>query len=161
MTTEVITDLELRAALPGDVETIARFVRELALAEDFPGPVTATPADVRQVLFGPNAFASALIVQTAGQPIGFALYYPTYSTITGRRGLHLEDLYIAEPHRGRGLGERVLRRLAAEAHRDGGRLEWWVLRENTPAQRFYRRLGAREVNEIAVWRLAPGQSATT
>ncbi|WP_232668351.1 GNAT family N-acetyltransferase [Pseudonocardia sp. TRM90224] len=143
----------LRDATPDDVDTIARFIRELAAAEDFPGAVTSTASDVHEVLFGPEAFARAVVVELDGVPVGFALHHATFSTITGRRGVHLEDLYIVEQHRGRGLGELVMRELAARARRHGGRLDWWVLRTNEAGLRFYRRLGAREAEEITVCHL--------
>lgn len=145
----------LRDANPGDVETIARFIRELAAAEDFPGAVTSTPADVHDVLFGPEAFAQALLVDIDDVPAGFAFYHATFSTITGRRGLHLEDLYVEERYRGYGVGSLIVRHLTEQARRHGGRLDWWVLRSNAAGQRFYRRLGAQEADEIAVWRLTP------
>ena len=145
----------LREARPADVATIARFVRDVAIEEDFPGAVSSTADDLHQILFGADAFARALVVDIAGTLVGFALSYPTYSTVSGRRGLHLEDLFISEGHRREGLGERLIRHLAAEAHRGGGRLEWWVLHTNTAAHRFYRRLGAREVEEVGVRRLDP------
>ncbi|MGC4943521.1 GNAT family N-acetyltransferase [Kribbella sp. DT2] len=99
------------------------------------------------------------IGQVPGRTRG-ALTYPTYSTITGRPGVHLEGLFIAETHRGRGWGEQVLKELADQARRDGGRLERWVLRTNEAAHRFYRRPGAREVAEIGVWRLEPAGEPT-
>ena len=88
-----------------------------------------------------------------GSPAGFALYYPTYSTIVGRPGIHLEDLYVSAEFRGAGVGQVLLARLAESAHARGGRLEWWVLRTNEPALRFYRRLAARGLDEIEVMRL--------
>ncbi len=160
MTNDLAPDIAgtavLRDAGPDDVETIVRFIRELAEVEDFPGAVTATAADVHGVLFGQDAFARAVLVEIDGEPVGFAFHHPTFSTITGRRGVHLEDLYIDERYRGHGLGELVMHHLTAEARRDGGRLDWWVLHTNDGGKRFYRRLGAREADEVAVWRLDPG-----
>ena len=57
-------------------------------------------------------------------------------------------------HRGAGLGLVLLAHLARVAvQRDCARLEWWVLRTNDPALRFYRRLHARGLDEIEVMRL--------
>lgn len=146
--------LELRPATLGDVETLHRFVVELAEVEQFPGDVTAQPEDLARALFGPDAVAEAVIASIGGQPAGFALYYPTYSTVLGRPGLHLEDLYVRPQHRNFGLGLRLLTHLAQVAVERGcGRLEWWVLRTNDPALRFYRRLHARGLDEIEVMRL--------
>lgn len=151
---DVPATCEVRPARAEDIPRIAQFIRDLAAVESFPGAVTANESDLETVLFGADAFARALMVQVAGEAAGFALYYPTYSTVTGRRGVHLEDLYVTERFRGRALGELLMRRLADLAWGTGGRLEWWVLQSNIDALRFYRRLGARDVSEIAVWRLA-------
>lgn len=82
------------------------------------------------------------------------MYYSSYSTIVGRPGLHLEDLYVGAKHRGAGIGLALLVHLAGEAVGRGcGRLEWWVLRSNDSALRFYRRLRARGLDEIEVMRV--------
>lgn len=146
-------DLTLRPAVPADVETLHRFVVELAATEEFPGEVTARPDDLAAALFGSEPMAAAIVAEIGGVPAGFALYYPTYSTIVGRSGIHLEDLFVADEFRGAGIGQQLLARLAELAVARGGRLEWWVLRTNEPALRFYRRLAARGLDEIEVMRL--------
>jgi GNAT superfamily N-acetyltransferase len=144
----------IRPARPDDVDVLHRFVVELAETEQFPGEVTAQPADLTAALFGPGAVAEAVLATVDGQPAGFALFYPTYSTVLGRPGIHLEDLYVRPEHRGSGLGRALLAHLAELAVRRGGaRLEWWVLHTNDPALRFYARLHARALDEIAVMRL--------
>jgi GNAT superfamily N-acetyltransferase len=144
----------LRPARPADVDLLHRFVVELAETEEHPEPVTATPGDLRRALFGMHPVAEAVVAEVAGEPAGFALHYPTYSTVRGRPGLHLEDLYVRPEHRGSGLGQVLVAHLARLAvDRGCARLEWWVLRTNDPALRFYARLHAREVEEIAVLRL--------
>ncbi|MGQ0839077.1 GNAT family N-acetyltransferase [Actinokineospora sp.] len=146
--------LVIRPAEPGDVEVVHRFIVELADAEQFPEPVSARPRDVAEALFGPRPHAEAVLATIDGTPVGFALFYATYSTVVGRAGLRLEDLYVRPEHRGDGLGQALLAHLAELAVQRGcARLEWWVLRTNEPALRFYRRLRAREVDEIAVMRL--------
>jgi GNAT superfamily N-acetyltransferase len=143
----------IRAAEPDDVDVLHEFIVALAKDEDFPGPVTARPQDVAGALFGPQPVAEAVLAIIDGQPAGFALFYPTYSTISGRQGIHLEDLYVRPEHRGSGLGRQILAHLARLATQRNGRLEWWVLRTNEPALRFYARLQARELQEITVQRL--------
>jgi GNAT superfamily N-acetyltransferase len=144
----------IRPAEPGDVDVLHRFIVELAEAEDFPGAVTAEPQNVAEALFGARPVAEAVVATIGGEPVGFALFYPTYSTIVGRPGIHLEDLYVRPEHRGSGLGQKLLAHLAELAlSRGGGRLEWWVLRTNEPALRFYRRLRARGLDEIEIMRL--------
>ncbi len=143
---------QIRSAGPEDIGVLHRFIVELAEAEQFPGDVTASPDDLRRALFGEATVAEAVLA-TSGEPVGFALHYPSYSTITGRRGVHLEDLYVSAEHRGAGIGLALLAHLARTAEKRGGRLEWWVLRTNDPALRFYRRLDARGLDEIEIMRL--------
>ncbi len=146
--------LIIRTAEAGDVDVLHRFVVELAEAEAFPGPVLARPRDLARVLFGERPVAEAVVAVVDGDPAGFALFYPTYSTILGRPGLHLEDVYVRPEHRGDGLGRALLAHLAALAVERGcARLEWWVLRTNEPALRFYDRLRARPLDELDVLRL--------
>jgi GNAT superfamily N-acetyltransferase len=145
---------KIRPAEPGDIDVLHRFIVELAEAEDFPGTVTARPEDLAAALFGPDPAVEAIVATVGEQPVGCALFYSTYSTIVGRPGIHLEDLYVSPRHRGAGLGQALLAHLAGLAERRGcARLEWWVLRTNEPALRFYRRLHARGLDEIEVMRL--------
>jgi ribosomal protein S18 acetylase RimI-like enzyme len=144
----------IRPAIPSDVDVLHRFIVELAETEEFPGEVTARPADLGQALFGPQPRAEAVVAIVREQPAGFALFYSTYSTIVGRPGIHLEDLYIRPEYRGDGLGQELFGHLARlTLERGGARLEWSVLHTNVAALRFYRRLRARAVDEIAIMRI--------
>lgn len=144
----------VRPAHPDDVETLHRFVVELAEAESFPGDVQAKPIDLADAMFGPRPIAEAVVATVDERPVGVAIFYPTYSTILGRQGIHLEDLYVEHAFRGHGIGQALLAHLARlAADRDCARLEWWVLRTNEHAIRFYERLRARGLDEIEVMRL--------
>jgi GNAT superfamily N-acetyltransferase len=99
--------------------------------------------------------------RTEPQPIGepgrivaYAVFFPTYSTFLARPTLFLEDIFVHPDARGRGLAEEILRRLAALAIERGcGRFEWMVLDWNEPAQRLYRRIGARHLDTWQLFRL--------
>ncbi len=144
----------VRPATPDDAATMLRFIRELAAYEREPDAVETTEPMLRDALFGASPAAEALIAERDGQSIGFALFFHTFSTWTGRRGLWLEDLYVTPEARGSGAGAALLRALAGLAlDRDCPRLEWTVLDWNTPALDFYRAKGAVPQDEWTTQRV--------
>ncbi|MCU1600598.1 MAG: GCN5-related N-acetyltransferase [Frankiales bacterium] len=147
----------IRSATPYDVPILLQLVQELAAYEKEPDAVRATEVDLQAALFGPDPSASAHVAELDGQVVGFALWYPTFSTWTGRPGLWLEDLFVRPEARGAGLGKALLVELARLCvERGWTRFEWWVLDWNEPAQGFYRSLGARPEDEWTVWRVDGG-----
>ena len=148
----------IRAAVPADVPLILELIRALAEYEKLSHECHADEAALREHLFGPRPYAEALIAQADGVTQGFALYFHNYSTFLARPGIYLEDLFVRPAARGRGLGRALLARLAALALERGcGRLEWSVLDWNEPAIRFYRSLGARQMDEWRINRLTGGE----
>lgn len=146
--------LNLRPARPGDEPLLLQLITELAEYERMADRVEAGVDNLHRSLFGPEAVAHAVIAEYDGPVAGFALYFFNYSTFTGRPGLYLEDLYVRESHRGRGIGKALLLHLARIARdRRCGRMEWAVLNWNTPAIAFYDRLGATPQNDWTVYRL--------
>jgi GNAT superfamily N-acetyltransferase len=146
--------MRIRAGEPGDVETIAELIRRLARYEKLEHEVVMTPERVERTLFGPRRYAETLIAEDDGAAVGFALFFHNYSTFLAQPGIYLEDLFVRESHRGKGVGRALLARLAAIAvERECGRLEWAVLDWNTDAIGFYERLGARPNSEWTVYRL--------
>jgi len=145
----------IRVATPDDVPAIGRMIRELAEFEREPDAVKATPEMLHDALFGPDAVASALLaLDDAGEAVGFALWYRSFSTWEGVPGLYLEDLYVAESQRGSGLGTKLLSALARiVVHRGWTRLEWSVLRWNSEAIAFYDSLTARPLDDWLTYRL--------
>jgi GNAT superfamily N-acetyltransferase len=145
----------IRAATERDVGVLLGFVRELADYERAPDEVVATEELLHAALFGPDAVATAIVAEHDGVPVGFALYFWTFSTWLGRRGIWLEDLFVQPAHRGLGLGQELLTELARRCvEAGGGRVEWAVLDWNEPALGFYRRLGATGQDEWTTHRLA-------
>jgi GNAT superfamily N-acetyltransferase len=129
-------------------------IRELADYEHLEDQARATPEALGQHLFGPRPYAEALMAEVDGAAVGFALYFPTYSTFRAQPSLYLEDLFVRPEFRGRGIGRALLARLARLAiARDCGRLEWAVLNWNAPSIGFYRSLGARPLNDWTTYRL--------
>jgi len=147
--------VHVRAAGPDDVGHIARFIRELARYERLEHLVDCDEARLREHLCGANRACGALLAEITGEPVGFALYFQTYSTFRTRPCLHLEDLFVLPEHRGRGLGLALLRACAAETVRQGcPRLGWNVLDWNEPAIAFYRAQGADVLPDWRTCRLA-------
>ncbi len=145
----------IRPGQRSDVATIAELIRGLARYEKLEGEVSMTEERLDSALFGPRPYAETLIAELDGQAVGFALFFHTFSTFLAKPGLYLEDLFVVESHRSRGIGRQLLTRLAAIATERGcGRLEWSVLNWNQDAIGFYERLGARPNSEWTVYRLA-------
>ncbi|HEV7843724.1 MAG TPA: GNAT family N-acetyltransferase [Pyrinomonadaceae bacterium] len=133
---------------------ILSFIKELAEYERLSHEVVATEESLGDALFGAHPAAEVVIGYYRDAPAGFALFFHNISTFLGQRGLYLEDLYVKPELRGRGLGRAMLSYLARLAReRNCGRLEWAVLDWNEPAIRFYRNLGAREMDEWTTFRL--------
>jgi GNAT superfamily N-acetyltransferase len=158
----------IRPGEKADVPVIAHLIRELARFEKLEHEVVMTEDLLAKNLFGPHRYAETVIAQNieqdieqgAGRPIGFALFFHTFSTFLGKPGLYLEDLFVIPEQRGHGVGRALLRELARIAlERDCGRLEWAVLNWNRDAIRFYERLGAKPNSEWTVYRLA-GEALT-
>jgi GNAT superfamily N-acetyltransferase len=142
-----MSPITLRFASPDDVGLLLQLIGELAAYEKAPGAVVATEADLRRHGFGPEQLFEALLASIEDEPAGFALFYPDFSTWLGQPGLYLEDLYVREWARGRGVGRRLMARLAAIAiERGWSTLHFNVLDWN-PARGFYRRLGIEARSE--------------
>jgi GNAT superfamily N-acetyltransferase len=147
--------IQIREATRADAEVILGFITELAIYENAKHEVLASVADIERSLFDEPSPAQALICLLDDQPIGFAVYFLSYSTWQGRKGLYLEDLYVSADHRGVGAGKKLLRHLAKIAYDSGcGRFEWSVLDWNTPAIDFYKSIGAEPQEEWVRYRLA-------
>jgi GNAT superfamily N-acetyltransferase len=145
----------VRDAVPGDVGKLVDLVRQLARYERSEAAVEATEEDFRRALFAPAPVVFALVAGLAGDIIGMAVYFVSFSTWTGRHGLYLEDLFVVPQQRSRGVGRALLGALAARAvERGWARLEWAVLDWNQPAIDFYRSLGAVPADEWTTFRLS-------
>jgi len=145
---------EIKPATLADVAVILQLIRELAEYERAPHDAIATEEGLREVLFGENPAAQVLLASEGEEAVGFAVYFFNFSTWLGRPGLYLEDLFVRPEARGKGYGRALLERLAEIAQARGcGRMEWAVLDWNEPAIQFYKKLGAKPMEEWTVFRL--------
>jgi GNAT superfamily N-acetyltransferase len=146
--------LTIRRGSRRDVPVILALIRGLAEYERLLPEMSATAARIRGHGFGRRPYFETLICRRGARPVGFALYFFTYSTFLGRPSLYLEDLFVLPDERGKGAGKALLRALAKIAVKKGcGRMEWTVLDWNRPAIRFYQRLGARLRKEWVLTRI--------
>jgi GNAT superfamily N-acetyltransferase len=146
----------IRPAVAGDVPVILGLVRELAEYEKALPEVDASESHLGEALFpdGREPAAFAHVAEVDGEVVGCAIWFLSFSTWTGTHGIWLEDLYVTPAHRGSGLGQELLRTLAAICVERGyHRLEWWVLDWNAPSIGFYESIGALAQDEWTRFRL--------
>ena len=144
----------IERATAADVPDILSFVRALAEYERLADAVVATEEALRETLFGARPAAEVVFARVGDERVGFALFFETYSTFLGQRGLHLEDLFVKPEHRGQGHGKTLLAHLARVAVERGcGRFEWAVLDWNAPSIAFYKNLGAQPMDDWTTFRV--------
>lgn len=148
-----MSDIVIRAAVPDDAAEIMAMITELAVFERAPEAVHATEADLLRDGWGDRPVFEALMAEIDGSPVGFALFFPKYSTWEGCAGLYIEDLYVRPTARGRGVGGALIARVAAlTVERGGKRLDLSVLHWN-PAREVYAALGFVHLEEWRSFRL--------
>ena len=148
------TKFRIEPATEKDVSVILSLIEGLAEYEKLSHEVVATEKSLRESLFGARRVAEVVIGYAGKEPVGFAVFFHNYSTFLGRPGIYLEDLFVLPQWRRRGLGTQLLRYIAHQAvARNCGRLEWSVLDWNEPAIGFYKKLGARAMDEWTVYRV--------
>jgi GNAT superfamily N-acetyltransferase len=147
-------NLSIRPAHAADVPAIFQMIHELAVFEHLEHLMTASETMLYDGLFGAHPACEALVGTEDGMPLAFALYFHTFSTFVGRKGLYLEDLYVKPDARGKGYGRQMLAALARLALERGcGRFEWSVLDWNENAIAFYRNVGADVMPDWRICRI--------
>lgn len=149
-----IKGFRLKVVEKEDIEVLYQFIRAIAeyeqMLEDIHGDESVL---YRSIIDG--KYAKALIAYEEDVPVGFMVYYYSFSTFECRPGIHLEDLFIHKEYRGKGYGKLMLTYLANEAVKNGfTRLEWTCLNWNAPSIEFYEKLGARNMCEWRTYRLS-------
>jgi GNAT superfamily N-acetyltransferase len=143
----------IERATERDVPLILKLIKGLAEYERLAHAVVATETTLRESLFEKRA-AEVVIGYADDEPVGFALFFQTFSTFLGVPGMYLEDIFVEPEWRGHGFGRALLAHLAKIAIERGyGRVEWSVLDWNEPSIGFYKKLGARPMDEWTIFRL--------
>jgi GNAT superfamily N-acetyltransferase len=146
----------IREARPDDVPVLLEMFAELADYEHLTHELRATEPQLHTALFGPRPAVEALIAEQSetGAAIGYAMFFPTFSTFLASTGVWLEDLFVRPAQRRGGVGRALLAAVAARMRGRGGeRLEWAALDWNEPALNFYRGIGAQTLGEWITHRL--------
>ena len=140
--------LNIRPTTSNDIPTLLALIRELAAFEKKRDKAVITEADLLRDAFGPQPKFRVLIAEWNGQPSGYASFFYFYSTFQGRAALFLEDLFVLDEFRGKGIGKALLKTVAKLALDEGCfGLRWEVLDWNQPAIEFYEKLGAAFLHE--------------
>jgi len=144
----------IRSASEKDVPAILSLIKELAEYEKLSDQVVASEDEIKKVLFGENNFVEILIAECEGQIAGQALFFKNFSTFLGKPGIYLEDLYVRPEMRSKGISKALLDKLISLAkERNYGRVEWSVLDWNESAIDFYKKIGAKPLNDWTIFRL--------
>ena len=147
-------------ATPSDVATILDLIHQLSVYEKLEHMVTGNEAMLRTALFANSPSCECVVARDGDRPIGFALFFTTFSTFLCKPGLYLEDLFVIPSARGQGHGKALLKHLATLARQRGcGRFEWRVLDWNSPAIEFYKSLGASVMPEWHLVRMTETEFA--
>jgi GNAT superfamily N-acetyltransferase len=143
--------LTIRPTTRDDVPQLLGLIRELATYENKLHKVVVTAEDLLRDGFGSDPKFRMLIAEWQGEAVGYASFFYFYSTFQGRAALFLEDLFVLEKFRDKGIGKNLLVavcKLAVEEQCFA--LRWEVLDWNRPAIEFYQKLGATFLNERKV-----------
>jgi GNAT superfamily N-acetyltransferase len=156
-----MAETSVRWATENDAALIVHYIRALAIFEkEVVANVHITEADVRRDAFGTTRRFEVLIAEVDRTPVGFALFFPNYSTWEGKPGLYIEDIFVEESARGTGIGRKLIAAVAKIAHSRGcARIDLAVLHWN-PARGFYHRLGFQHAEPWQIFRLSESSFAS-
>jgi Sortase and related acyltransferases len=148
-----VAELRLRCAEEKDAALIVELIRGLAVYEKMTDRAPVTEELLRENLFG-KKLAEVIIAEYKGEPVGYALFFQSFSTFLGKGNLYLEDLFVKPEARGCGAGKALLACIAKIAEDRGfARVEWMCLDWNEPSIRFYKQMGANPLDSWTVYRL--------
>ncbi|ORY06175.1 diamine acetyltransferase [Basidiobolus meristosporus CBS 931.73] len=156
-----MSEVLIRDTTRADVPIIFRMIKDLARYEKLESEVVSTEEEMGEALFGGSCQSTTQVVfayvntpEGDEKVVGFALFFHNFSTFLGKHGIYLEDLYVVEEYRSKGVGTKLLKFLAKRAVSNSfGRVDWWVLNWNKNAIGFYEKIGAVPMDEWTTYRL--------
>ena len=150
-----IKNLKIRSATSNDSALILSFIKKLAAYEKLSHKVRANSKKIKESIFNRKE-AEVIIAEYNKEPVGFALFYKSYSTFLGQANMYLEDIFVDEKMRNQGIGLAMFKVLASIAKtRNYQRFEWSCLKWNKPSLAFYKKLGAITMDDWLIHRLTP------
>lgn len=136
-------NIQIKKAKSVDIPAIIKLMREFAEFENLSDSLEVNQENLRDAMFGENAFVEGLIAFDDETPVAYAIFLPYFSSFRGQRSVYLEDIYITENYRKNGLGEKMLKEIARIGKEKGAvRMDFQVLDWNAPAISFYKKHGA-------------------
>ena len=148
-----INGLKFKRTTEKDSAVILDFIKQIAIYEKMLDKVIATEQSIKESIFDNNR-AEALLIEFNNEIIGYIIYFFNFSTFVGKEGIYLEDLYLKPEYRGNGIGKKSFELLAqiAKEHKCE-RIEWTCLNWNEPSLKFYKSIGAKQMDEWIIHRL--------
>ena len=135
--------IHIEKAAEENILQIYALMREFAEYENLLDSFETTEARLKTALFGDGKVAEAILAFDGKTPVAYAIFFPNFATFRGQRGIYLEDIFITKNFRGKGVGAMMLKYIAKLAKSRGfERIDFQVLKWNTPAIAFYEKLGA-------------------
>ena len=142
---------KIRAATSSDVPALLQMIKELADFEKI--ETTVSENNLREALFHDPKGPEALIAEENSIPVGYLIFYQTFSCSSGKKGIYIEDVYVKESSRKKSYGTAFFKEVAQIAKARYGRLYWSVFNWNEKAIRFYQKIGGIPVNDCTVYGL--------
>src|SRR5215831_6582092 len=147
-------EFKIDAVKRKDLPELLALIRELARFEKLEHEIQSNVDLLNEAFFAPQPAAGALMAWQDTEAAGYAIYFYTFSTFVGRKGIWLEDLYVRPQFRKHGLGSALIKAVAGIGVEHGcGRFEWTALNWNKTALEFYDKLGATALDEWVLLRL--------
>jgi len=148
------SNLRIRAATIADLDQLLAFIHQKASFDGYPNSVRATPEILQQAFFSDRPCAEAAFAEVEGQPVGFVVFFQTFSSFLAQPTLWIDDLFVQSDWRGQGIGTALVKYVAAIAQtRHCGRIEWTVATHNANGIAFYEQKGAQIREEVRLCRL--------